>query len=666
MKLHDSADAEDGDRIFDLVHHRDHHFKPGSIILVGQFLLSWQTRIVGYGARGLQTMLGDDTIDLRDPRPISRDAELHLKRLRRWYPDERQGPAADTFEIGLVLAGAVSAGAYTAGVMDFLFEALDAWYARREDDDELPNHNVVVRVITGASAGGINGAIAAAACRYQFPSVKLDSVEEDGPNNPFFSTWVTGIDIRRLLDTSDLKKDAPMRSLLNSEALDELALAIVDMKGDSAARKWLEDPFKLLLTVTNLRGVPYEVRFTGDTDLSHEMVMHRDHLGFSVPAHANSVSASDPPPDLVPLAPVNNAEDLGWKCLAATALASGAFPLALSARSLSRPGSDYDYRFLFPYLNEQVVYSRPKVDREGTLQFSAVDGGTMNNEPFELARVELAGLKGSNPRRGNKARRAVIMVDPFADPRPDLPLLEHSLWATFTALLKAFKAQSRFSQIDLTLAEAGDVYSRFMIAPSRNGIRGSTAIASAGLRGFLGFFCEGYRLHDYMLGRANCQRFLRDWFVLPSHHTVTGEFSETSNPLFQHWPQSALDDNAYMSRRREGHRQIIPLVGSAAKPQTLALWPKKEFRGYESLKTQLDKRIDASYTPLANELVDAFCKGTSNYSWACRPAVRAAAWLVWTLWLKSKLRIKLKDLIDEAGAEVSDRAGDFPEIDKDD
>ena len=30
-----------------------------------------------------------------------------------------------TFHLGLCLAGAVSAGAYTAGVVDYLFEALD-------------------------------------------------------------------------------------------------------------------------------------------------------------------------------------------------------------------------------------------------------------------------------------------------------------------------------------------------------------------------------------------------------------------------------------------------------------------------------------------------------------------------------------------------------------
>ena len=37
-------------------------------------------------------------------------------------------PGPDTpFEIGLVMAGAISAGTYTAGVIDFLIEALDEW-----------------------------------------------------------------------------------------------------------------------------------------------------------------------------------------------------------------------------------------------------------------------------------------------------------------------------------------------------------------------------------------------------------------------------------------------------------------------------------------------------------------------------------------------------------
>ena len=33
------------------------------------------------------------------------------------------------FRIAINMAGAISAGAYTAGVLDFMTEALDAWYS---------------------------------------------------------------------------------------------------------------------------------------------------------------------------------------------------------------------------------------------------------------------------------------------------------------------------------------------------------------------------------------------------------------------------------------------------------------------------------------------------------------------------------------------------------
>ena len=56
---------------------------------------------------------------------------------------------------------------------DFLFEAIEPWDARRNDDVRLPNHNVVLPVIAGASTGGINCAIASTACTYSFPPVIL-------------------------------------------------------------------------------------------------------------------------------------------------------------------------------------------------------------------------------------------------------------------------------------------------------------------------------------------------------------------------------------------------------------------------------------------------------------------------------------------------------------
>ena len=146
-----------------------------------------------------------------------------------WYVSERPDPEPNTFEIGLVLAGAVSAGAYTAGVLDFLFEALDTWYRSKREDEKagrvgdertVPHHTVRVQIITGASAGGMNGAIAAVALRDAYPrswsDEKLAAVaaaggpapgrDVDRTLSPFYSPWVRQIDIRQLLGTSDLEK----------------------------------------------------------------------------------------------------------------------------------------------------------------------------------------------------------------------------------------------------------------------------------------------------------------------------------------------------------------------------------------------------------------------------------------------------------------------------
>jgi predicted acylesterase/phospholipase RssA len=66
-----------------------------------------------------------------------------------------------TFEIGLAMVGAISAGAYSGGVFDFLLQALDEWEkAKANNIPDIPNHQVVIKVLSGASAGAITGAIA--------------------------------------------------------------------------------------------------------------------------------------------------------------------------------------------------------------------------------------------------------------------------------------------------------------------------------------------------------------------------------------------------------------------------------------------------------------------------------------------------------------------------
>lgn len=304
--------------------------------------------------------MADDAFYITEPVPFSETDEATYK---RWYPEkrDRDKETAD-FEIALVLAGAVSAGAYSAGVMDYLFEALDRWYARRNEPD-IPQHRVRIKIITGASAGGINGAIASTACRCQFPAITPKNAHADGASNPFYDAWVNRIDIRRLLDSGDLTGKPP-RALLNGAVLGEIAERVVGFSGQPVRpgqRDWLDDPFQVLLTLSNLQGVPYWVRFDGASGLPHEMILHGDHVAFAVPV-SKEVPSRHFPPDVLPLPKSNGTQDLAWQSLARTALATGAFPLALEPREIWHSPTDYEYRF--PYLqvvNGQVrhIYGKP-------------------------------------------------------------------------------------------------------------------------------------------------------------------------------------------------------------------------------------------------------------------------------------------------------------------
>ena len=79
--------------------------------------------------------------------------------------------SGDTFQIGLALAGAISAGAYTAGVLDFLFQALDEW-DRQRGKPGVPDNRVALKVVAGASAGAITGALGAVALARGFQPVQ--------------------------------------------------------------------------------------------------------------------------------------------------------------------------------------------------------------------------------------------------------------------------------------------------------------------------------------------------------------------------------------------------------------------------------------------------------------------------------------------------------------
>ena len=136
-----------------------------------------------------------------------------------------------TFEISLCMTGASSAGAYTAGVIDFLIEALEEWEARR-GQPEVPDHRVVLRGFSGASAGGITGALAVVALagkrrRKGGAVAYVPDLYEAWVEKPDLLGSVKGVP--GLLATDDLEnrpKGAPLVSLLNGRGLDEICKGV--------------------------------------------------------------------------------------------------------------------------------------------------------------------------------------------------------------------------------------------------------------------------------------------------------------------------------------------------------------------------------------------------------------------------------------------------------
>ena len=350
-----------------------------------------------------------------------------------------QGPGHE-FQIELTMSGAISAGAYTAGVLDFLIDALDAWEDARNapDADTVPDHRVGIKVMSGASAGAITAAIAAIALVDAEPNGKrrapgayvndgftyryyLPKLYETWVVKPTFVSETKGVtDFLTLSDldapdpatslfntsgvpASGQLKQGTVASVLNARLLDEIANAalkvdhLIDPK-----RAYISSNLHIYLTLSNLRGVPYKVPFNGG---DYHMIAHGDRVHYAVtdvgtwdtksafadhdkqrPLSANSLIAGDP----------------AWRNYAVCALASSAFPVGLAPRQIDTKlvlanqadlADEYGKR-LFPdadLVRSPEIYPdwEPPPSQNGIYWFTSADGGIIDNDPFEYAHFSL-------------------------------------------------------------------------------------------------------------------------------------------------------------------------------------------------------------------------------------------------------------------------------------
>jgi hypothetical protein len=536
----------------------------------------------------------------------------------------QEKPAA--FEIGLVLSGAVSAGAYSSGVIDFLIEALDNWYQQKQIQQqlhgedysqwEIPCHDVIIKAISGTSAGAVTAAIAISSFYDDIKPVTQDLKEQPVKNNKFYESWVQKIDISQFLKSKDLANpQAPLLSVLDSSILDTIGKdvinSVINNKNALKQRPYLADPLQVYMCVTNLRGVPYLISTQGANPniKGHRMINHADYMHFALGTNPQLAG------NAIPLNP-NGSDVSAWQLMVDSALASSAYPVGLAARNLTRSSiKEYEKRWWkvpIPTSKGQGYTYRsisPDISLVGTepYEFIATDGGSVNNEPIELVREILRDGEQHNPREPQQAKRATVLIDPFPN---DVAAVnpQDNLLSIMMRLFYSLMANARFKPEELVLAQDEDIYSRFLISPVREGDRISP-LACGSINAFGGFFDQSFRHHDYILGRRNCQKFLKDYFVL-----------SPSNPLFNCWPETLKTNPKWQVRQQDEDNAyflpIIPLVGSAAKEVPLPEWPKYPKEKLNSLEQQINARLQDVVSRLMTQFAnDALLRSALSLIW---------------------------------------------------
>lgn len=504
------------------------------------------------------------------------------------------------------MAGAVSAGAYSAGVLDFLIEALDEWEKARDQPD-VPKHRVIIHAMTGASAGAITAGIATVAL--------ADGLTPTGGNGSayrvlpkLYDAWVVRPRMvgkgggYGLLSQADLdiqgehpvfsEKGADVTSVLDTTVLNNIRKNALESRSLAAPpKKYIAEKFHVYFSVASLRGIPYRIAFQGYGDPGHCMMLHADRIHYQIeglgaatltPCWADNDAKIVLHRSSYHGQPAAQPANDPWACFAESALASGAFPLGLSARVLKTPIENYQQR-RWPGVPVRATLNPDwPAAWDGTPAnvYSAVnvDGGLMNNEPFEFARHAIMDEPVNpdelprNPRDQMAADRAVIMIDPFPEgPEFDAyDALDNSLLAVALRLFGALKNQARFKPSELVLAANPQIFSRYLIAPRRHAVggvfEGADAIACGLFNGFGGFLSERFREHDYQLGRYNCQRFLQEHFAFEGNHPMFRRCpgSWTTQPWAKKYQTPSSLDEGLTGPAAE--YQAIPLVGRAATP----------------------------------------------------------------------------------------------------
>lgn len=514
---------------------------------------------------------------------------------------------SDTLYLGITMAGAVSAGAYTAGVMDYLLETLHAWNElKKTGADHIPQHHVQIDALGGASAGGITAALSLLALYKGLAPIRHPE-EGLSADNLLYDAWVNLADrllpdgtysnetFKSMLATDDIKPGRGVPALLNSTPIDHIAERALRVKPGSLP-EFVANDLEVILSLFSLRGLRREVPFvSGRTtdDPGHPFYLHKLYAHFKL----LNQEANHLPFDIRQPGDVQRLIHL--------AKATAAFPIGLQSRNID----DFSSTYLLQSVNRFVPMENAEGHEEqGPFKFTAVDGGTANNEPFgEIAQI----LTRRHP--GLERNLAVLLIDPFPSFNFEEAAVtqQNHLLQIIPALINALRQQVMVKEADVVRREYAHL-SLNMIWPKRydqklNNL--SNPIACGALGGFSGFFDRSFREHDFFLGRENCRRFLRFFFIreyplgsVTTHHDW--------HPVHQTWTLAMV--NAFKQELPRKGVIRLPLIPDP-------FWMNKDNKFYDqylrlasppfpsipasqilAFKKDLDKRIEAILKNIQN------------------------------------------------------------------
>lgn len=570
----------------------------------------------------------------------------------------------EIFSLGITMAGAVSAGCYTAGVMDYLFEILDLWERAKEGKvleeyaDKIPKHKVRIDAMGGASAGGMTTTMAAIYALNGTINPVKDAVNlDESKNNILYDSWVLMGEndphdkrslLEKLLDTKDLEK-GKFNSLLNSEFVDSIADQAFLVDKDVVLKQkvdqlpsYISKDLQLLFSHCFLRGIPLDVNFETSISKFGRKSVIPNHSTFEHYMVTQYRLNNGLQPDKEKYLWLNPYDKPYADTLKLSTIATGAFPIGLAFREFKTEdlGDAYLKTTIKRIITGEFGDDNPSAKNIKLKFFPkdyssvVIDGGAINNEPYREVLSVLQHQNSKAPDDGYP-RYGIIMIDPFPDRAQSQKSYSRPNDAVDVAkgIIGTLLDQSRIKRREM-LETDSNKYFKSIVFPRKwktnteNKIIGPPdTVTCASAMAFGGFLDKSFRQHDFFLGRNNARNFLRYFFSFPYD-----KLNNDIHPIHQTWTDSMIDAFKFEKVKNSGkfYLPIIPdlyLLSESEEtklsrrtqydiPKTPRYRPEELFKLEKKLKQRVSKIFDVIQSRNSGEnLNKTIIKNTVAEKW---------------------------------------------------